>query len=112
MFFRISQGYTCLVHSKYIAMNITHRVRAPTSRAEAKRENLTGEVVLVQLATLAQVPRAHGVVQAARPQLRAVRADIDARRAVRVALGSGHTHEAGKNDKYMCYSSCPIDGSH
>lgn len=40
--------------------------------------------MLVQLAALAQVPGAHGVVEPAGPQPRAVAADVDARRAVRM----------------------------
>lgn len=60
-------------------------LRYVTGGAVSEREDLAGEVVLVQLAALAQVPGAHGVVEAARPQPRAVAADVDARRAVRVA---------------------------
>ena len=35
---------------------------------------------------LSEVPRPHGVVEAARPQLGAVRGDVNAARAVRVPL--------------------------
>ena len=42
--------------------------------------------MLGQLPALAQVPRTHRVVQSTRPQPRSIRAHVDARGAVRVAL--------------------------
>ena len=48
--------------------------------------HLGGEVVLLQLPALPQVPGAHGVVQASRPQLGAVMGDVYAAGPVRVAL--------------------------
>ena len=42
--------------------------------------------MLLQLASLSQVPAADGVVQASRPQLSAVIRNIDAARSVCVAL--------------------------
>ena len=48
--------------------------------------HLGGEVVLLQLPALPQVPRAHGVVQASRPQLGAVMGDVYAAGPIRVAL--------------------------
>jgi len=50
--------------------------------------------MLLELPSLPQVPAAHGVVQAARPQLGAVVGDVDAARSVRVALelSARHTH--------------------
>ena len=42
--------------------------------------------MLLQLPALPQVPGAHGVVQAARPQLGAVVRDVDAAGSVRVTL--------------------------
>lgn len=47
---------------------------------------LRGEVVLLELAPLSEVPAAHRVVQPSRPQLGAVVGDVDAARSVRVAL--------------------------
>lgn len=48
--------------------------------------DLGGEVVLLQLPALPQVPGAHGVVQAPRPQLGAVMGDVYAAGPVCVAL--------------------------
>ena len=48
--------------------------------------HLGGEVVLLQLPALPQVPGAHRVVQAPRPQLGAVMGDVYAAGPVRVAL--------------------------
>lgn len=42
--------------------------------------------MLLQLPALPQVPRAHGVVQASRPQLGAIMGDVYAAGPVRVAL--------------------------
>ena len=48
--------------------------------------HLGGEVVLLQLPPLAQVPGPDRVVQAARPQLGAIVGDVDTAGPVRVAL--------------------------
>ena len=48
--------------------------------------HLGAEVMLLQLAPLPQVPAAHSVVQASRPQLGAVMGDVYAAGPVRVAL--------------------------
>lgn len=53
-----------------------------TCRTVSEREYLAGEVMLMQLASLAQVPAPHRVVEPARPQPRAVPADVYARGAV------------------------------
>lgn len=47
---------------------------------------LGGEVVLLQLPSFSQVPGAHGVIQAAGPQLGPVVGDVDAAGPVGVAL--------------------------
>lgn len=48
--------------------------------------HLGAEVVLLQLAALPQVPAAHSVVQAPRPEPSAIIGDVDAAGTVRVAL--------------------------
>ena len=60
------------------------------SGAVSEWEYLWGEVVLAHLlsAQLVQIPLAHRVVEAARPQLRPVRRNVDARGPVRVTLES------------------------
>lgn len=55
-------------------------------RTVTEREYLRGEVVLLQLSAFAKVPRAHGIVEAASPQFGPVGGDVDAGRAVRMAL--------------------------
>ncbi len=52
----------------------------------AEREDLRREVELIELTAVAHVPYAHRVVQAAREYAHAVRRDVDAAGAVRVAL--------------------------
>ena len=59
-------------------------------RTVAQREDLRGEIVLCQLSSLTQIPRAHRVVQTARPQSGPVGAHVDARGAVRMALELAH----------------------
>ena len=61
-----------------------------TGRAVAQGKDLRGKVVLGQLSSFAQIPRAHRVVQSSRPQTGAVGAHIDARGPVRVALELTH----------------------
>ena len=56
----------------------------------AQRENLRSEIVLGQLPSFTQIPRAHSVVQPARPQSGPVGAHVDARGAVRVTLELTH----------------------
>lgn len=55
-----------------------------------QREYLTGEIMLLQLSSLPQVPRAHRVIQATRPQLGAIRRDVNARGTISVALELSH----------------------
>jgi len=57
-----------------------------TGRAISQGEYLRGEVVLLELPAFSKIPRAHGVVETARPQFRAIGRNIDTRGAVRVAL--------------------------
>lgn len=61
----------------------THGARRVAGRAGP---HLGGEVVLLQLPPLAQVPGPDRVVQAARPQLGAIVGDVDTAGPVRVAL--------------------------
>lgn len=62
-------------------------------RLRRSEGNLRGEVVLLQLPTLPQVPGANGVVQASGPQLGAIVGDVDTAGSVRVTLELpvGHT---------------------
>ena len=72
-----------------LSEDIHHRLpngQPLSCRTVAEREYLRREVVLLELAPLAQVPRPDGVVEAARPQLVTLRRDVDAAGAVRVAL--------------------------
>ena len=76
-----------LVDVQHLHVGALHAHREPLARgAEAQREDLAGEVVLLQLAPLAQVPRADCVVESSGPQLGAVGGDVDAGGAVGVAL--------------------------
>lgn len=54
--------------------------------AQAWATHLGGEIVLLQLPSLTQVPGTHGIVQASCPQLSAIVRDIYAAGPVRVAL--------------------------
>lgn len=62
----------------------------PTSWTVSQREDLGTEIMLLQLATLSQVPWTHGIVQAACPQTITIWADVDARCTVSVALELSH----------------------
>lgn len=70
-------------------------LRADKMPAETLRGgNLWGEVVLLQLPTLPQIPGANGVVQASGPQLGAVVGDVDTAGSICVTLELpvGHTY--------------------
>lgn len=56
------------------------------NRSCALCPHLRGEVVLLQLSTLPQIPRPNCVVKAACPKLRPIMRDVDTARAVRVTL--------------------------
>lgn len=56
------------------------------SRTVAKREDLRRKVMLLQLTTLAEIPRSDGVVETASPQLGAVRRYVDTTGAICMSL--------------------------
>lgn len=72
---------------QHLHVRVFHPHRQPFPRGTiAQGKYLRREVVLLQLPPFPEVPRAHRVVQAAGPQLGAVRGDVDAGRAVGVTL--------------------------
>ena len=76
---------------QHLDVRVLHAHGQPFPRwTVAEREYLGREVVLFQLSTLPQIPRADRVVQSAGPQFRPVRRYVDARGAVRVALELSH----------------------
>lgn len=60
------------------------------TRAISEREDLRGEVVLLQLAAFAQIPGSDRVIEPSSPQLSAVRRDVNTGGAVSVALELAH----------------------
>lgn len=72
---------------EYLHVRVLHPDGQPLSgRTITEREYLRGKIVLLQLSAFAKIPGAHGVVKAAGPQFGPVGGDVDAGRAVCMAL--------------------------
>lgn len=72
---------------KDLDVRIFHSYGEPfVVRTITERKYLRREVVLLQLSTLPKIPGTYRVVEAARPEFRAVRGYVDAGGTVRVTL--------------------------